>query len=308
MNGVLVIDKPPGPTSHDVVARVRRAIGIRKIGHTGTLDPLATGVLPLVVGRATRLASLLTSTQKEYVASVRFGEATPTYDAEPRMTRDPATGMPVLAGAPPPEPAGLTRERVEEALTRFRGTAWQVPPVYSAKKIRGVAAHRRTRANEAVAPRPVSVTIYGLDLESYQSGLARVRLTTSAGYYVRSFAHDLGQVLGCGAHLEGLRRERSGDFSLADAVSLEAIEAAGVGAVRHLSPPEQLLSHLQGLGLTERGVRRASHGNVLAPEDVEGGPGQLNGGPFRLLDGSGALVGIAERREPGLLHPVLVLM
>jgi len=308
MNGVLVADKPLGPTSHDVVARVRRALGLRRIGHTGTLDPLATGVLPLVVGRATRLASLLSGTAKEYVADVRFGAATPTYDADARMIRDPRTGAPVLLAHPPPEPAGLTGEAVIQALGQFRGTYWQVPPAYSAKKIEGVRAYTRARRNEPVTPRPVSVTVHSIELESYEAGLARVRLSASAGFYVRSFAHQLGEQLGCGAHLESLRRHRAGDFTLADAVPLETVEQEGADAVSHLIPLERLLLHLPGIVLTEDGARRAGHGNALKLDDLLSGQKVLAEGQMRLLDGSGALVGIAELREPGLLHPVIVLV
>jgi tRNA pseudouridine55 synthase len=319
MNGVLVADKPLGPSSHDVVARVRRAIRLRRIGHTGTLDPLATGVLPLVVGRATRLASLLSGTAKEYVAGVRLGAATPTYDAESRTIRDPATRAPVALAPPPPEPPGVTRETVDAALPRFRGTSWQVPPAYSAKKIDGVAAYKRARRNEPVAPRPVLVTVHAIELERYEAGLACIRLSTSAGFYVRSFAHELGQLLRCGAHLETLRRHRAGDFTLADAVPLETVEREGPDAVSHLIPLERLLLHLAGIVLTERGARRAGHGNGLTMDDLvpeQEVPTSLQrpassfqpGSQVRLLDSSGALLGIADLREPGLLHPLIVLV
>jgi tRNA pseudouridine55 synthase len=309
MNGVLVADKPLGPTSHDVVARVRRALGLRRVGHTGTLDPLATGVLPLVVGRATRLAALLSGAAKEYVAHVRFGAATPTYDADSRTIRDPVTGAPVALAPPPPEPAGLTRAAVEAAVDQFRGTHWQVPPAYSAKKIDGVAAYKRARRNESMVPRPVSVTVHALDVEGYEAGLARIRLSTSAGFYVRSFAHELGQQLGCGGHLEALRRHRAGDFTLADAVPLETVEREGQDAVSHLIPLERLLLHLPAIVLTERGARRASHGNALVADDLTAGQQEIGAkGPQRLLDGSGALLGIAEPLENGALHPVIVLV
>jgi tRNA pseudouridine55 synthase len=296
MNGVLVIDKPPGPTSHDVVARVRRVIRLRRIGHTGTLDPLATGVLPLVLGRATRLASLLSATAKEYLANIRFGAATLTYDAE---------GV----SEPPPEPPDLTSEIVERALAQFHGTHWQVPPAYSAKKIEGVAAYKRARASEPVTPRPVSVTVHAIELEDYAAGLAQVRLTASAGFYVRSFAHELGQQLGCGAYLEGLRRSRAGDFTLADAIPLETIEREGADAVTRLIPLERLLLHLPGVVLTERGSRRASHGNALTAEDITALPAEgATAERLRLLDSSGALLAIAEPQEKGVLHPVIVLV
>lgn len=326
MSGVLVVDKPLGPTSHDVVARVRRAVRERKIGHTGTLDPLATGVLPLVVGRATRLASLLSGSTKEYVASVRFGAATATYDAE-------------SLEAPPPEPPGLSAAVIEPALARFRGTHLQTPPPYSAKKIEGVAAYKRARSNEPVTPRPVQVSVHDIVLEEYTDGLARIRLSTSAGFYVRSFAHDLGQALGCGAHLAGLQRTRAGDFTLADAVPLERIEQEPGIARSALIPLERLVPELPGVVLTAHGARRASHGNALTRADImrpadDGAGGSASGSErrpidtspavpragereagsggdavrVRLLDGEGALLAIAEARENGLLHPVIVLV
>lgn len=309
MNGVLVVDKPQGPSSHDVVARARRVLGVRRIGHTGTLDPLATGVLPLVVGRATRLASLLGATAKEYLAGVRFGASTPTYDADARILRDPETGAAAGLAPPPAEPPGLGAERIEAALPAFRGTISQVPPAYSAKKIGGVAAYKRARANQPVTPRAVTVRVDDLRLEAYDAGLARIRLVTSAGFYVRAFAHDLGQQLGCGAHLESLRRDRVGEFSLADAVPLDVLEREGVAAASRLVPLERVLLHVPGIVLTERGARRAAHGNLLGPGDVASGLREaLAGARVRLLDPAGVLVGIAEPRETGALHPVIVLV
>jgi tRNA pseudouridine55 synthase len=313
MNGVLVVDKPTGPTSHDVVARVRRALRVRRIGHTGTLDPLASGVLPLVVGRATRLAVFLSSSTKEYEALVRFGAMTATYDADRRFDREGAGGAPAEGRAP----AGLTAEIVESALEEFRGTYLQTPPPFSAKKIDGVRSHERARRNEAVTPAPVSVTVRRLTLEGYDNGLARLTLTCSAGFYVRSLAHDLGLRLGCGAYLEGLRRTASGGFGLDAAVALERIEAEGLAAERHLIPMEGLLLGLPSVVLSERGVMRAGHGNTVGPEDVLASSafqwGDLTEGGreparVRLLNEDGGLLGIAERERDGLLHPVIVLV
>jgi tRNA pseudouridine55 synthase len=299
MDGVLVVDKPLGPTSHDVVARLRKLTGVRRIGHTGTLDPLATGVLPLVVGRATRLASLLSSTAKAYVADVRFGAATRTYDADPRFG---------AADLPPPEPEGLTRQMVEDALRAFSGAIRQAPPPFSAKKIAGVPAYKRARRNEDVSPAPIEVTVHAITLEHYSEGLARIRLVTSAGFYVRTFAHDLGQRLGCGAHLAALRRTRAGDFTLEQAVTLERLEGHQEAAAAYLVPLERLLPDLPGVRLTDRGAKRASHGNTLAPEDIAAPLTAWKSGRARLLDSAGRLLGIAEPRENGLLHPVIVLV
>jgi len=309
LDGVLIIDKPAGPTSHDVVARVRRALGLSRIGHTGTLDPLATGVLPLVIGRATRLASLFSATEKEYDAAVRLGAATETYDAAHR------------AGPAPPAPEGIDAARVDRALDEFRGTYEQMPPPYSAKKVDGVPAYKAARRHDPVELRAVTVTVSDLSLTSYIDGLACLRVRSSAGFYVRSLAHDLGGRLGCGAHLESLRRVRAGTFEEAAAVALATVEAEGRAASQWVIPMNRLLFHVPAVVLNERGVRRAAHGNDLAFDDVvpasgtgraEAGfgtaAGATAGGRWRLLDEAGTLLAIAETRPGGALHPVIVLM
>lgn len=302
-DGVLVIDKPPGPTSHDVVARVRRALGTRRIGHTGTLDPLATGVLPLVVGRATRLASLLSSSEKSYEASVRLGCATETYDAAERLA----------AGIPPPEAPDIDRAQLDAALGQFRGTYLQAPPPYSAKKIGGVAAHRLARKNKPAQPAPVTVTVSDLRLLDLEGGLVRLSVTATAGFYVRSLAHELGAGLGCGAHLEALRRTRAGSFSLAAAVPLQIVEDEGTAAAERLIPLERLLADLPAVTLSEHGARRASHGSEIGVDDFAGPPRAAvavaaDGGPVRLLDESGRLLAIASQGAGGALRPAIVLV
>lgn len=295
MDGVLVVDKPAGPTSHDVVARVRHALKTPRVGHTGTLDPLATGVLPIVVGRATRLASFLSASEKEYVASIRLGCATETYDAAAREA----------VPAPPP---GVATPDLNEALRAFRGTFDQAPPPFSAKKIGGVRAYKLARKQTPVQPVPVSVTVHQLDLESYREGLAVVRVAASAGFYVRSLANDLGQALGCGAHLETLRRVRAAGFAEDAAVPLSRIEKAGLEAVRWLVPLGKLLQDIPAVVLSDRGLKRAVHGNHVSPEDTSPlivSPGVAR---CRLIDGSGNLIGIAEPRGGGLLHPIVVLV
>jgi tRNA pseudouridine55 synthase len=303
MDGVLIIDKPAGPTSHDVVARVRRALRTRRIGHTGTLDPLATGVLPLVIGRATRLASLLSGAEKEYDAGVRLGAATETYDAADRI------------GSPPEPPAGIDAGQIDAALARFRGGFDQSPPSYSAKKIGGVAAYTLARRKTPVQPEAVSVTVGHLSLESYERGLVRLRVAASAGFYVRSLAHDLGKELGCGAYLETLRRVRAGAFQEDAAIPLDHVEAAGAAAARWIVPIERLLPHVPAVVLNDRGARRAAHGNELGPEDLVE-PASVSvpdnaassAARWRLFDGGGVLLGIAESRSGGVLHPVIVLV
>lgn len=301
MDGVLVIDKPSGPTSHDVVARVRRVLRTKRIGHTGTLDPLATGVLPLVIGRATRLASLLSAAEKSYEADVRLGCATDSYDASERMA----------AGIPPPPPPDVAAADVEALLDRFRGSYLQAPPAYSAKKIGGVAAHRLARRNQAVQPAPSRVTVSDLAMLSLADGLLRVRVTATAGFYVRTLAHELGAALGCGGHLEGLRRTRVGAFSLAGAVALDALESEGDAGAARLIPIEALLLDVPAVMLNERGVRRASHGNAVGFEDFSEPAGLAwvdAVGSIRLVDEGGRLLGIAKPAPGGLLHPSIVLV
>jgi tRNA pseudouridine55 synthase len=310
LDGVLVIDKPLGPTSHDVVARARRALREKRIGHTGTLDPMATGVLPLVIGRATRLATFLSSTDKVYEAGVRLGSATDTYDAAARLA---------AGGAPPPAPA-VDREQVEASLERFRGTFEQMPPPYSAKKVAGVAAYKLARKNEPTALSPVSVTVRELTLLGLEDGLARLEVTSSAGFYVRSLAHDLGGLLGCGAHLESLRRTRAGVFGLERAVPLDDLEQNAQSAAARLIPLSELLPDMPAVRLTERGSERAGHGNSLSQQDIaEMGPdpipagqagiaGLASGDRVRLFDETRGLIGIAELGVDGLLRPSIVLV
>ena len=296
MDGVLIVDKPAGPTSHDVVAVVRRVLGTPRVGHTGTLDPLAMGVLVLVVGKGTRLASFLTGAEKEYMARVRFGTATPTYDAE---SRGPQQGGP----APPLEAADIVAQ-----LTAFTGTYLQQPPPYSAKKVAGVPAYKLARQQKLVEIKPVEVTVSALELRSYSGGVAELRIVCSSGFYVRSLAHDLGARLGCGAYLESLQRTRVGAFAIENARPLADIVAAGAAAREWIVPMEHLLPDLAAVTLTEEGARRALHGNTLRSLDFAGSAGPSPNDRLRLLDRNGTLVGIAERREAGLLHPVVILV
>ena len=311
MHGVLIVDKPAGPTSHDVVARVRRALGISRIGHTGTLDPLATGVLALVVGRATRLAQFLSTDEKAYVAGVRLGWATATYDAEERTVRGERGELIVQ---PPQHPAPDVGEAdVREALTAFVGSYPQLPPPFSAKKIGGTPAYLLARLQKDVALKPAAVTVKALELVAWQEGLAMLHIVCSSGFYVRSLAHDLGRRLGCGAHLESLRRTRAGDFTAAQATPLDVIQAEGVDALARLLPLPSLLSKLPQVVVNERGAKRAAHGNALATEDLfEGGETALAAtagpGPIRVLDAYGALLAIGERGRGGVLQPLVVLV
>jgi tRNA pseudouridine55 synthase len=318
MDGLLVIDKPVGPTSHDVVARARHILGERRIGHTGTLDPLASGVLPLVIGRATRLARFLSASDKTYEAEVTLGIATDSGDRE---------GRPVGSAWAGPLP---DRDRIEHALDAFRGTFLQRPPALSAKKIGGVRSyklargHRSARASQGEpgrgsaqsdggpgSPAPVAVTVSALDLVSCAGATLLIRLTCSAGFYVRSLARDLGEALGTGAHLTALRRTASGDLTIRDAVPLADIEEPASGRTRALAgivPLSGMLTALPGANLTPDGVRRAAHGRELGPDAFS--PAVMTAGALvRLLDPGGNLVGLAEpAATAGLLHPAVVLV
>jgi tRNA pseudouridine55 synthase len=332
MDGLLIVDKPAGPTSHDVVARVRRALGVRRIGHTGTLDPAATGVLPLVLGRATRLARFLSASDKAYEAVVRLGVATDTNDAEGRAAGQSHQG---------PLPS---REVIDRALDAFRGTFLQQPPAYSAKKIDGQRSYRIARASARAEgdqllctgdgvpppsrtdadaspetarhgrgrpslPAPVSVTTKAIDLIAVDGDRVTLRVECSAGFYVRALAHDLGERLGIGAHLLSLRRTRSGDITLDQGLTLDAIERDPACGVRAIIPLSRMLPGLLSVILTSEGVRHAVHGRDLGPGDTEKGVQ----GPYpffvRLIDPAGDLVAIAAPKGAlGLLHPAVVLM
>jgi tRNA pseudouridine55 synthase len=303
MDGVLVVDKPAGPTSHDVVARARRVLGTKRIGHTGTLDPLATGVLPLVIGRATRLAQFLAS-EKEYLATVRFGVSTPTYDAE-GLTENGARAADAAVN--------VNWASIAAALHTFRGTYLQAPPPYSAKKIDGIPAYRLARSRKPVEPRPVEVTVLSLELVGCDARTADVRILCTGGFYVRTLAHELGLRLGCGAYLERLRRLRAGDFTLRDAIPLDQLEGDTGAAADRLFPIDRLLTAMPAAVVSERGRRRAVHGNSLGIEDLASGPGarrqpDLTEGMVRLMDSTGRLLGIARRDSGGLLHPSVVLV
>ena len=213
MNAVLIIDKPSGFTSHDVVARVRRILHERSVGHLGTLDPMATGVLPLVIGNMTRLAQFYLKSEKSYEGMIRFGFATDTYDAEGEPT-----------GAP--QPASLTLEQVRQLATKFSGIIDQMPPPFSAKKVAGVPAYKLARKKKDVALSSVQVEIKSFEILSIEDDRASFRAQVASGTYMRSVAHDMGQLAGCGAHLQSLRRTAVAEFSLEDAHSLEELERA----------------------------------------------------------------------------------
>jgi tRNA pseudouridine55 synthase len=207
MNGVLVIDKPAGMTSHDVVYRVRKIVGERSVGHLGTLDPMATGVLPLVLGNMTRLAQFYLKSDKRYEGTIRLGFATGTYDAE---------GEPLG----PPQPVNVTVDRLREIALRFTGKIQQTPPPFSAKKIAGVPAYKLARKNKEVKLEPVEVEVKELVIKTLTAKDAAFQAHVTGGTYLRSIAHDLGQALGVGAHLASLRRTSVAEFVLEQAHTL----------------------------------------------------------------------------------------
>jgi tRNA pseudouridine55 synthase len=294
LSGVLLIDKPSGPTSHDVVARIRRTSGERSVGHTGTLDPLATGLLPLVMGKATRLASFLSGHAKTYEAGIRLGVATDTDDAEGDAIGERATALP-------------DDDAVDRALAAFRGTFEQLPPAHSAKKVDGKRAYDLARQQKVVELAPVTVTVQALEQVGRNGDLLHVTVQAGAGFYVRALARDLGRALGCGAHLASLRRTRIGPFDVASAVPLDEAERLGQDVGSRLLSPSEALPDLPALVLTPAGLTRCRHGNPVGPEhlDTRAVP-PASSGPLRLLDEAGALVAIAHSRG-GALHPAVVL-
>ena len=295
IDGVLLLNTPKGPTSHDVVVRLRRTSGQPTIGHTGTLDPLATGLLPLVLGRATKLASLLSGGDKVYEADVRLGFRTSTDDSEGAVVGDVSAALPADGD-------------IRRVLEGFIGEFEQVPPDHSAKKVDGKRAYALARRAIQPALKPVMVTVRSLEWLGRQDDILRVRLTTGTGFYVRAFARDLGVRLGCGGHLHELCRVASSGFSLNDAIELGEAERLGRDVARHLIAPAGALPHLAAVRVNEGGLRRVTHGNAVGPEHLEG---QSLGGinptaDVRILAPDGHLVALA-RPKAGALHPIVVL-
>jgi tRNA pseudouridine55 synthase len=295
--GVLIVDKPAGLTSHDVVHIVRRACGGMRVGHTGTLDPFATGVLALVLGRATRLAQFFSGADKEYLADIRLGSATDTYDATGTIT--------FTAADPNKMPA---RAEIERVLAGLRGPQEQLPPPFSAKMAGGVRAYTRARQGLPVDLRPASVIAHALDDVAVDGDTVRLHVHCSAGYYVRSLAHDLGRALGVGGHLIALRRVRSGPFELAAAESLEEILRHPEVALARVQPLDGLLPEIPAVHLTSEGALRVAHGQTVGPAHSSAPAGDSTARRVRLVGPDGELLGLADRREGDVLHPSLVLV
>ena len=289
--GFLVVDKPPGWTSHDVVDAARGWLGTRRVGHLGTLDPLATGVLPLAVREATKLVPFLAAAEKEYVGAIRLGVATDTLDAEGAVLGRHAGPLP-------------DEEAVLAALEAFRGEIRQIPPMYSAVKRGGVALHRLAREGRSVEREPKSVQIRRLVLVKYAPPDVEIEVTCSAGTYVRVLAADLGERLGCGAHLAHLRRTRSGPFleSMAQAPETLVREAERGEIAARLVPPVNVLG-LSALRLSEAEVGQVGHGGEIEASSPPLTPGTR----LAALAPDGTLVAILEVLPGRRLRPLRVL-
>jgi tRNA pseudouridine55 synthase len=290
MNGVLIIDKPSGLTSHDVVARVRRILKERAVGHLGTLDPLATGVLPLALGNLTRLAQFYLSSDKTYEGVIRFGFATETYDAE---------GAPVGTAQDP----ALGLEELRRIAARFTGEIEQSPPPFSAKKIHGVPAYKLARKKKDVVLKPVKVTVKEFEIIQVEGAQVQFQARVSSGTYMRSIAHDMGQVLGCGAHLESLRRSAVAEFELKDAHKLEELEAAAAeGRLEDLLVhPRRLLPSIPSVTATEEIAARIRHGRPVNLPELS------RAREVKVFYGQRELIAISTRVAGTLFHPKIVL-
>ncbi len=292
--GILLLDKPSGPTSHDMVNAVRRGTGERRVGHAGTLDPLASGLLVICLGPATRLSEYLTQKDKCYRARVRLGQTTGTYDAD----------SPVVAESP----ALPERPAVEAALASFRGSQLQRPPQFSAIRRGGRRAYELARRGEAIELEPRPITVFSLELVGWQPPECELEVQCSAGTYIRSLAHDLGQALECGAHLVGLRRTASGAFRVDDAVPLSKLKLAfGEGAAawrRYLQPADAALADWPAVNLSSEEADHIQHGQT-----VPLGEGQAAGDWARAYSPVGEFIAVLRADSAARVwHPHKVLL
>ena len=290
MDAVLIIDKPAGMTSHDVVARVRRIVGEKSIGHLGTLDPMATGVLPLVLGRFTRLAQFYGEADKRYDGAIRFGWATDTYDVEGK-----ATG--------PERPVNFSLEQIQEAAKNFIGEIAQYPPPFSAKKIAGIPAHRLARKGQPVNLQPKQVEIKALEFVSCDGKYAHFKAWVSSGTYLRSLAHDLGNKLGSGGHLAELQRTTVREFSIDEAYSLEQVEQAKSGNTLDelFLHPRLVLPEFPAVVASPESAARIRHGGAVNLPEFS------KASTVRVFAGQRELLAIAKRVAGTLFQPKVVL-
>jgi tRNA pseudouridine55 synthase len=291
MNGVLIIDKPSGMTSHDVVGRVRRILQQRAVGHLGTLDPGATGVLPLVLGNMTRLAQFYLSSEKSYEGVIRFGFATDTYDSDGEA----------IGG---PQAVCLSLEDVRGFATRFRGVIEQAPPPFSAKKIQGVPAYKLARKNKVIPLKPATVEIKEFAITGFANERANFDARVSSGTYVRSIAHEMGQMARCGAHLETLRRTAVAEFRLADAHTVEELQDAALrgeagGLVVH---PRKLLPFLPPVTANDEDAAKIRNGRPVNLPELSRAP------QVKVFFRQDDLIAICTRVAGTLFHPKIVLV
>lgn len=288
-NGLIVIDKPAGWTSHDVVARLRRVLHERSIGHLGTLDPMATGLLPLVLGRWTRLAQFYGGAKKTYTGRIRFGFATTTYDAE---------GEPTGASQ---DARGLTLEMIREAAAQFVGNIQQTPPPFSAKKIGGVPAYKLARKQQTVELKAVEITVHDLTLNDWNGESVAFCVEVSSGTYIRSIAHELGVALGTGAHLATLRRTCFGDFAEADAHTLDEVEAKAESGAEMLIHPRRVLPGLPCVTASAEAVAFLRNGRAVNLPEYSSAP------LVKVYASQSELIAICQRLAGTLFKPKTVL-
>ena len=291
LNGVIVVDKPAGWTSHDVVAKMRNILGERSIGHLGTLDPMATGVLPLVIGKMTRLCQFYEDSEKTYDGSIRFGYATDTYDAE---------GEQVGAG----QEVKVTLEEVVVAASRFVGKLQQIPPQFSAKKIKGVPAYKLARRKQAVELQAVEVEVKEFTVLGVLGDLAEFRSRVASGTYIRCLAHEMGQNLGCGAHLASLRRTAVAEFLLEDARTLEQIaEAVAQGRIDEVMiHPRRVLPEIPCVTADDDTAGKIRHGRSVNLAEFSKAKW------VKVFVGQSDLICLASRVAGSLFHPKVVLI
>lgn len=290
MNGVLIIDKPAGLTSHDVVNRVRRILHQPSVGHLGTLDPLATGVLPLVVGNLTRLAQFYGASEKTYEGVIRFGFATDTYDSDGE-----ARGV--------AQTVNVSLEEIRGLAEGFRGTIEQMPPPFSAKKIKGVPAYKLARKHQDVPLSPVQVEIKEFEIVAAGGDQASFRARVASGTYMRSVAHDMGQRMGCGAHLQSLRRTVLGEFNLGDAHTLEALDAAAQAGQSEemFIHPRKLLPQFPCVTANDDTAAFIRSGRAVNLPELS------QAKQVKVFVGQRELIAIATRIAGTLFHPKIVL-
>jgi tRNA pseudouridine55 synthase len=288
LSGVLVIDKPTGVTSHDVVQELRGILGIRRIGHTGTLDPRASGVLLACVGKGTKVAQFLTGYDKEYQAMIKLGATSDTYDAEGEIQESP-------------EECKVSPERIKDAVDSFRGEVWQLPPLFSAIKYKGKRLYQYAREKEKVERTKRRVEIKDITIENLNVPFVELKVSCSKGTYIRSLAHDVGQKLGCGAYLFSLKRTRVGPFTLTDALSPERIsEVKKEGRIEEaLISIEEALAHLPSVAVREDSVAKVQNGAPLVPSSVSSVKGSFaRDQSVSVTDEKGKIIAIGKALSP----------